>query len=780
MQHPAAVQYHFFGDSQGSNVMDMVPARGSSVHERLDRLEQELSKVCMVQQAPQRHPFDMPSGGALRGVGTLMMSQSTVPPRTSGGAHSARGGDPHERLQRLEQEITSLKQGSIVAPAQTTAISTPLVLATGSTMAPKAQGMETCGNLNSLAMSSYSPNTGYSREHLELMSAHKELLQMMKEQSKTHTELMNAHKELLKSNAKPASGRGTQDVGEKKKSKHPTLGVIRLDYNYPPAEGDIDCPASFGYDVIFRVVPKMTFEMAQKGKFTEEVEREFAEGIKYLELQGCDAITGDCGFMMAFQVLARKIATKPIFMSSMVQCPVLAAAFDKSEKILILTANSTSLGPQKEVLLSSCGFDVEEDRFHIVGCENVPGFEAVAKGEKVPLDLVTPGIVKLVTEELRKDPTITGILLECTELPPYADALRAATELPVWDAITAADFYISSRRDNPRFGINDWQAQWDGQHDEYVFGQNLTEMDKEALVNKPTGQAAPKAMPKKAPKKQDADKLKKKLQKKQCPTLGILRLDYNYPPAKGDIDCPGSYDYDCLFRMVPGLTFEMAQAGKMTFAVEQEFRKAIKWLEAKGASGITGDCGFMMAFQPLARQIAAVPVFMSSMMQCPLISVAFDKYDKILILTANSDTLLPQKENLLSNCGFDVDDDRFIIKGCQDVPGFDAVAKAQKVDVDSVTPGIVALVKDVLAKEISTRAILLECTELPPYADALRKETGLSVFDAITNADFFISSVRDNPRFGLNQWQMDWDGVVEDYKLGENLSAQERAKAKFV
>ena len=29
----------------------------------------------------------------------------------------------------------------------------------------------------------------------------------------------------------------------------------------------------------------------------------------------------------------------------------------------------------------------------------------------------------------------------------------------------------------------------------------------------------------------------------------------------------------------------------------------------------------------------------------------------------------------------------------------------------------------------------LECTELPPYADALRSETKLPVFDAITNAD---------------------------------------------
>jgi len=538
----------------------------------------------------------------------------------------------------------------------------------------------------------------------------------------------------------------------------------------------VDSPASFGYDVLFRVCPGLTFEMAQRGKFTEAVERNFAEAIKYLELKGASAITGDCGFMMAFQVLARKIATKPVFMSSLVQCPIIAAAFDPKDMILILTANGKSLKPQKDILLNSCGFDVEEDRFIIEGCQDVPGFDAVAKGEAVPVDVVQPGIVKLTLGILKRNPRIAGILLECTELPPYSDALRAHTGLPVWDAITGADFYINAYKDNPRFGLNDWQAEWDGVQEDYFFGDNLIEADKKELVNKIE---KPKPKPK-AKTKAMMEKIKKKIVKQQAPTLGIVRLDYNYPPAAGDIDCPASYDYDIIYRAVPGLTFEMAQSGKMTYAVQKEFEAAIKWLESKNVCGITGDCGFMMAFQPIARDIAKVPVFMSSMVQCPMVSVAFDKYDQILILTANSATLQPQKEILLSQCGFDVDDDRFIIVGCQDVPGFDAVAKGTKVDVEAVTPGIVKLVQGILEKQPNIRAIVSECTELPPYSDALRMTTGLPVWDAITCADYFVSCRKDNPRFGLNQWQNDWDGVVDEYKLGENLTAAQRGAAKYV
>lgn len=41
------------------------------------------------------------------------------------------------------------------------------------------------------------------------------------------------------------------------------------------------------------------------------------------------------------------------------------------------------------------------------------------------------------------------------------------------------------------------------------------------------------------------------------PSLGILRLDYDYPAAPGDMDCPDSFDYDVYYRAIPGYTFSM-------------------------------------------------------------------------------------------------------------------------------------------------------------------------------------------------------------------------------
>jgi hypothetical protein len=264
-----------------------------------------------------------------------------------------------------------------------------------------------------------------------------------------------------------------------------SLGVIRLDYDYPPAPGDIDCPDSFGYDVLYRVVPGLTFKMCQSGKMTPTVEKEFKEAIDWMELKGVTGITGDCGFMMYFQKLARMNTKKPVFMSSLAQLPAVTCAFNKNELVAVFTANGKSLHPMRNLIKDECGVDPDEKRYIFVGCEDVHGFEAVAAGDKVDVKKVTPGMVQKAKKVLMDHPTIRAFLFECTELPPYSDAVRAATGLPVFDSITCCDFFISGFKDNVRFGINNWREKWDGVQEQYTFGQNLGEDDLKMLVNKP-------------------------------------------------------------------------------------------------------------------------------------------------------------------------------------------------------------------------------------------------------------------------------------------------------
>lgn len=82
-----------------------------------------------------------------------------------------------------------------------------------------------------------------------------------------------------------------------------------------------------------------------------------------------------------------------------------------------------------------------------------------------------------------------------------------------------------------------------------------------------------------------------------------------------------------VYRVVPGLTFEMCQSGKMSGTVERAFKDAIRWLdEEKHVDAITGDCGFMFWFQELARRQTSKPVLLSSLVQLPAITCAFARH----------------------------------------------------------------------------------------------------------------------------------------------------------
>lgn len=143
-------------------------------------------------------------------------------------------------------------------------------------------------------------------------------------------------------------------------------------------------------------------------------------------------------------------------MSALAQLPAVTCAFAEHERIIVMTANGKTLEPMRDLIRDECGVDTQKRRYIIVGAQDVKGFEAVALGEKVNVKAVEPGMVKLAQETLKKHPNAQAFLMECTELPPYSDALRAATGLPVYDAITNCNFFIAGRADNHRFGLQSW------------------------------------------------------------------------------------------------------------------------------------------------------------------------------------------------------------------------------------------------------------------------------------------------------------------------------------
>jgi hypothetical protein len=188
--------------------------------------------------------------------------------------------------------------------------------------------------------------------------------------------------------------------------------------------------------------------------------------------------------MMYFQHIAREVTQAPVFMSSLCQLPFLNCAFGSSEHIIILSSNGRALEGMHDLIKKEFGVDTHDERYHIIGCEDVDGFEAVALGGKVDTKKVEPGIVKKAKDSMILYPKTRAFLLECTELPPYADAIRFETGLPVFDVITMCNLFIDAFRAIVRFGKQEWQHEWDGKQEDYDYGKELTEDEKEELINK--------------------------------------------------------------------------------------------------------------------------------------------------------------------------------------------------------------------------------------------------------------------------------------------------------
>lgn len=535
-----------------------------------------------------------------------------------------------------------------------------------------------------------------------------------------------------------------EGVGKKRTGKpHLVLGVLRLDYGYDPLANEVDTFASMGYDVLYQVVPMLTPDAVVGPHLAERIKRNFLGAVQRLHQRGANAITGDCGFMMTSQPFAQEVSSQPIFMSSLVQWPTIACAFAASDTFLVITAHSSRLASQEGVLLPTCKLNLKEDRFVVHDCQALPSIDMVPKGEAVPDATLEVALVDMVVGILKDSVQIRGILIECIGLLPYTDAVRAATNLPVWDAVTAADLLISAYGRCARFGLEDWQYELVHMHDGTRPGP--VAQASEANLTASAGYTG------------------------KVRILGVLTLDYENPEAPRDYVSYGSQEYQILFCYIPELTRYLTSLGKLTKACEKKLKDTISWMEGQGACAITGDCGFMMAYQLLLRDFASVPLFLSPMIQCHMVPLVVNTKSKVLVLTAVSADLDEERKIMLSHCGFDMGDSRYIICGCEGVAGF-CVVGGQPMDVQHVLPGLLKMVTHALeewpAVGVHVGAICVECAQLLPYSDALRHETGLPVFDAITCCDFLVSARKDSPRFGIKQWPYVWDRKIAELEHG--------------
>lgn len=228
------------------------------------------------------------------------------------------------------------------------------------------------------------------------------------------------------------------------------IGILLVDCKTPFIPGDVGNASTYSYPVLYETVRGVTLDrLINQGD--ESLVDSIIETARRLQDMGVRAISSDCGYMVRYQEKVAAALDIPVILSSLVQLPLLERSAGPGKKVGIICANKQRLTPQ---LLALSGLS-SPDRAVIYGLEDKPNFRAPILDEIDPLEpeKIGPEVAATAREMIEAHPEVGPILLECSNLPPYAHLVQAATGRPVFDFTTLINLYYGAAVRKPFAGI---------------------------------------------------------------------------------------------------------------------------------------------------------------------------------------------------------------------------------------------------------------------------------------------------------------------------------------
>lgn len=227
-------------------------------------------------------------------------------------------------------------------------------------------------------------------------------------------------------------------------------------------------------------------------------------------------------------------------------------------------------------------------------------------------------------------------------------------------------------------------------------------------------------------------------------SVGILYIDdVWYPMVPGNIVNGYTFDFPVRLKAVEGLDID--NLFNTRDQVADMVLKAAEKLVTEGCRAISGACGFFGNYQKLVAQRLDVPVALSSLMQINSILPLLKPSQKLAVLTADQSSL---SDKLLEACGV-TDKSRLIFRDLKNEPEFSCILEGRgSFDNGKVEQEVVGKALSCM-EEGNVGAILLECSDMPPYAWAVQAACGVPVFDFTTLIRWLHNSVTQRPYMGF-------------------------------
>ena len=212
-------------------------------------------------------------------------------------------------------------------------------------------------------------------------------------------------------------------------------------------------------------------------------------------------------------------------------------------------------------------------------------------------------------------------------------------------------------------------------------------------------------------------------------SVGILMLDTQFPRIPGDMGNAATFDFPVLYHRVRG-----ASPDRVVRHGQQEllpaFIEGARALEREGVRAVTTNCGFLAKFQREVAASVSIPVFTSSLMLVPLVHRMLPPGRAVGIMTVDASSLRPEH---FTGAGI-TKEIRTVVAGMETEKEFTRVLLDDQLelDVEAARQEHLTVVRRMLQAHPEVGAIVLECTNMPPYRADLQAATGLPVFDITT------------------------------------------------
>ena len=222
-------------------------------------------------------------------------------------------------------------------------------------------------------------------------------------------------------------------------------------------------------------------------------------------------------------------------------------------------------------------------------------------------------------------------------------------------------------------------------------------------------------------------------------SVGILMLEARFPRIPGDMGNATTWPFPVLYKVVRNASPDRV-VRKQGEGLLDAFIDAARELVADGADGVTTNCGFLSLFQDEISSAIEVPVLTSSLMQVAQVNQLLPEGKRAGILTISGSTLTNEH---LRKANVPEDTPIGTTEGMREFSRA-ILDNELELNVEAARADNVDAAHALINAHDDIGALVLECTNMVPYAADIRRATGVPVFSIENFVCWFQSGL--NPR----------------------------------